>query len=211
LWKGTRSSSRAPTSVARTRAQAWYSPDLPPPFFPALPVLTCEPAHEARRGRSGSRSHCEIGFSSSRGSSFSSRRAVGGGSQAFPSRWTDGCDLTALWWTASSAVPLAGDGDPSMRRGSSSGSWRASAGVRQGRGDVCRLERRVRKLVTIAHDNGFTTRYGTAASSTLALGSEWQGGSKCMCGGNWASHGPHLHFEVRKRGEALDPFKWCNL
>ncbi|GJP65267.1 hypothetical protein CLOP_g22174 [Closterium sp. NIES-67] len=68
------------------------------------------------------------------------------------------------------------------------------------------------KLVTIAHDNGFTTRYGHCCIINARVGQRVARGQQVACvGATGRATGPHLHFEVRKRGEALDPFKWCNL
>lgn len=60
--------------------------------------------------------------------------------------------------------------------------------------------------VVLVHNNGMETRYAHLQSSITTLGKTLSAGDPLGIGGNSGnSTGPHLHFEVRYRGTALDP------
>ena len=60
--------------------------------------------------------------------------------------------------------------------------------------------------VVIKHDETFTTRYGHFSRFAVSLG-EWveQGDLIGYSGSTGASTGPHLHFEIRRKGVVQDP------
>jgi murein DD-endopeptidase MepM/ murein hydrolase activator NlpD len=64
-------------------------------------------------------------------------------------------------------------------------------------------------LIIIGHGNGYTTRYGHLNSIAVRKGDEV---SKNDCigeiGSTGRSTGPHLHFEIRKNGESINPLTY---
>ncbi|MGH9886893.1 MAG: M23 family metallopeptidase, partial [bacterium] len=61
-------------------------------------------------------------------------------------------------------------------------------------------------LVTLRHDNGFETRYAHLSSVDVKVGDRVEAGSGLgKVGSTGYSTGPHLHFEVRHDGKAIDP------
>lgn len=61
-------------------------------------------------------------------------------------------------------------------------------------------------LVTVRHADGFETRYAHLSAIGVAVGDRVQPGQPLgNVGSTGRSDGPHLHFELRRRGEALDP------
>jgi murein DD-endopeptidase MepM/ murein hydrolase activator NlpD len=61
-------------------------------------------------------------------------------------------------------------------------------------------------LVTLRHDNGFETRYAHLSSVDVKLGDLVEAGTELgKVGTTGYSTGPHLHFEVRHDGNAIDP------
>jgi murein DD-endopeptidase MepM/ murein hydrolase activator NlpD len=61
-------------------------------------------------------------------------------------------------------------------------------------------------LVTLRHDNGFETRYAHLSSVDVKVGDLVEAGSDLgKVGTTGYSTGPHLHFEVRHDGKAIDP------
>jgi murein DD-endopeptidase MepM/ murein hydrolase activator NlpD len=64
-------------------------------------------------------------------------------------------------------------------------------------------------LVVIDHGNGLATAYGHNSSVTVAAGqSVAQGQVIAYSGSTGHSTGPHVHFEVRVNGSAVDPFAY---
>ncbi len=65
------------------------------------------------------------------------------------------------------------------------------------------------KVVVIDHGNGFTTLYAHNRKNSVKQG-DWieQGQTIAEVGSTGRSTGPHLHFEVRRNGEHLDPVKF---
>jgi hypothetical protein len=60
--------------------------------------------------------------------------------------------------------------------------------------------------ITIDHGNGVTTTYGHLSKLMVAEGDEVEIGQVIAIGGSTGiSTGPHLHFEVRKNGDTVDP------
>lgn len=61
-------------------------------------------------------------------------------------------------------------------------------------------------LVVVDHGSGWETRYAHLSRIDVALGERiMQGAVVGLVGSTGASTGPHLHFEVRHHGVALDP------
>ncbi|BBN19330.1 lipoprotein NlpD [Marchantia polymorpha subsp. ruderalis] len=67
-------------------------------------------------------------------------------------------------------------------------------------------------LIAIQHEGGFITRYAHCCSIHARVGQQVARGQHVAAvGSTGRSSGPHLHFEVRRNGEALDPFHWVYL
>ncbi len=65
--------------------------------------------------------------------------------------------------------------------------------------------------VVLVHNNGMETRYAHLQAPLSILGETLAAGEPLGLGGNTGnSTGPHLHFEVRYRGTALDPASLFN-
>ena len=61
-------------------------------------------------------------------------------------------------------------------------------------------------LVVVDHGNGLSTAYAHASSILVGVGqSVSQGETVSLVGSTGNSSGPHLHFEVRVNGVAVDP------
>jgi murein DD-endopeptidase MepM/ murein hydrolase activator NlpD len=63
--------------------------------------------------------------------------------------------------------------------------------------------------VVIDHGSGITTLYGHSSELYVAEGQTVQiGDAIAAVGSTGLSTGPHLHFEVRKDGEPIDPMSY---
>ncbi len=61
-------------------------------------------------------------------------------------------------------------------------------------------------LVVIDHGSGVTTKYAHLSRITVSIGDDVQAGQTIgLSGSTGRSTGPHLHFELRKDGKAIDP------
>jgi murein DD-endopeptidase MepM/ murein hydrolase activator NlpD len=61
-------------------------------------------------------------------------------------------------------------------------------------------------LVTVRHDNGFETRYAHLSEVGVKVGDLVEAGAELgKVGTTGYSTGPHLHFEVRRDGQPIDP------
>ena len=64
-------------------------------------------------------------------------------------------------------------------------------------------------LVEINHGNGYSTRYGHNESVLVTVGETVsKGQALSLMGSTGRSTGPHVHFEVRYKGKAVDPKKY---
>lgn len=60
--------------------------------------------------------------------------------------------------------------------------------------------------VIVTHSGGYETRYAHMTRSIVSPGQQLKAGQAVGLGGSTGnSTGPHLHFEIRYKGEALDP------
>jgi len=65
------------------------------------------------------------------------------------------------------------------------------------------------RMVEIFHDNGVATRYAHLSSITVAVGDRVKRGDQVgRLGNTGRSTGPHLHYETRVRGRAVDPVQF---
>ena len=65
------------------------------------------------------------------------------------------------------------------------------------------------KLVKIQHDNGDVTYYAHLSKIDVSVGDRvYKGQSIAKSGATGRVTGPHLHFEIRKNGVAVDPTKY---
>lgn len=64
------------------------------------------------------------------------------------------------------------------------------------------------KLVTIDHGKGYASLYAHLSEIKVEIGQEIAAGTLLgRVGSSGAATGPHLHFEWRRSGEALDPLR----
>jgi murein DD-endopeptidase MepM/ murein hydrolase activator NlpD len=62
------------------------------------------------------------------------------------------------------------------------------------------------RMVEVDHGNGFSTRYGHLSHIDVKVGDHVARGSVLgETGSSGRSTGPHLHYEVRRNGDAIDP------
>lgn len=68
------------------------------------------------------------------------------------------------------------------------------------------------KIVEIRHPNGLETRYAHNSRNLVSEGDLVSKGQViAKLGSTGRSTGPHVHFEVRRNGEALDPMRFLDL
>ena len=66
-------------------------------------------------------------------------------------------------------------------------------------------------VVYIKHPGGVETRYAHNSKVLVSAGQTVKQGQKIALSGNTGvSTGPHLHFELRLNGTAVDPFAYMN-
>jgi murein DD-endopeptidase MepM/ murein hydrolase activator NlpD len=66
-------------------------------------------------------------------------------------------------------------------------------------------------MVEIDHGNGITTRYGHLSKVLVKEGDVVSEGDLiALSGSTGRSTGPHLHYEVRRNGTAVDPMRFLN-
>jgi murein DD-endopeptidase MepM/ murein hydrolase activator NlpD len=65
------------------------------------------------------------------------------------------------------------------------------------------------KYIVVRHVNGFTSHYGHCDTMDVAPGAKVAAGQILgTVGSSGVSTGPHLHFEIRRDGDAQDPEKY---
>mgnify|MGYP001121627259 CR=1 FL=1 len=65
------------------------------------------------------------------------------------------------------------------------------------------------RMVEIDHGNGFSTRYGHLSRILVEVGQKLNAGDEVgETGSSGRSTGPHLHYEVRHNGEAVNPLRF---
>jgi len=68
------------------------------------------------------------------------------------------------------------------------------------------------RMVEVDHGNGFATRYGHLSEIDVAVGQKLAAGDVIgKTGSSGRSTGPHLHYEVRHDGEAVDPLRFLTV
>jgi murein DD-endopeptidase MepM/ murein hydrolase activator NlpD len=66
-------------------------------------------------------------------------------------------------------------------------------------------------MVEIDHGQGISTRYGHMSKILVAVGDEVETGEVVgRAGSTGRSTGPHVHYEVRRHGQAVDPMRFLN-
>jgi len=64
-------------------------------------------------------------------------------------------------------------------------------------------------VIDVDHGNGLSTRYGHLSAIDVRVGQTVRTGQIIgRVGSTGRSTGPHLHYETRVRGEAVDPQKF---
>ena len=64
-------------------------------------------------------------------------------------------------------------------------------------------------VVEIVHRNGYTTRYAHLSRISVKPGQRVERGQKIgRVGSTGRSTGPHLHYEIRKAGKAINPARF---
>ncbi|MEO5757085.1 MAG: M23 family metallopeptidase [Mesorhizobium sp.] len=68
------------------------------------------------------------------------------------------------------------------------------------------------RMVEVDHGNGFATRYGHLSEIDVTVGQKLDAGAVIgKTGSSGRSTGPHLHYEVRHNGEAIDPLRFLTV
>jgi len=100
-------------------------------------------------------------------------------------------------------------GDPSFHSGSDIGAPAGTAvhAARDGAVAEVGTSPVLGNYVVISHPGGWQTVYGHLSSVAVAAGAKVALGALVGCvGSTGKTTGPHLHFEVRRKGSAVDPF-----
>lgn len=68
------------------------------------------------------------------------------------------------------------------------------------------------RMVEVDHGNGFATRYGHLSKINVTVGIRLNAGDVIgKTGSSGRSTGPHLHYEIRHNGEAIDPLRFLRV
>ena len=71
------------------------------------------------------------------------------------------------------------------------------------------IEADTRRMVEVKHAGGFSTRYGHLSKVLVKEGQEVSAGDVVgKVGSSGRSTGPHLHYEIRRNGDALNPVRF---
>ncbi len=66
-------------------------------------------------------------------------------------------------------------------------------------------------MVEIDHGNGVSSRYAHLSTVLVKVGEQIKAGDVVAKSGNTGrSTGPHLHYEIRLNGQAVDPMRFLN-
>lgn len=66
-------------------------------------------------------------------------------------------------------------------------------------------------MVEIDHGQGITTRFGHLSAALVSVGEHVEAGDVIgKAGSTGRSTGPHIHYEVRRNGDAVDPIRFLN-
>ncbi len=66
-------------------------------------------------------------------------------------------------------------------------------------------------MVEIDHGQGITTRFGHLSGILVSVGDQVEAGAIIgRAGSTGRSTGPHIHYEVRRNGDAIDPMRFLN-
>ncbi len=68
------------------------------------------------------------------------------------------------------------------------------------------------RMIEVDHGNGFATRYGHLSKIDVTVGTGLNAGDVIgKTGSSGRSTGPHLHYEIRHNGEAIDPLRFLRV
>ncbi|RWC33333.1 MAG: M23 family metallopeptidase [Mesorhizobium sp.] len=68
------------------------------------------------------------------------------------------------------------------------------------------------RMVEVDHGNGFATRYGHLSKINVTVGKRLNAGDVIgKTGSSGRSTGPHLHYEIRHNGQAIDPLRFLKV
>ncbi len=68
------------------------------------------------------------------------------------------------------------------------------------------------RMVEVDHGNGFSTRYGHLSKILVKVGQKLAAGDEIgETGSSGRSTGPHLHYEIRHNGEAINPLRFLDV
>lgn len=68
------------------------------------------------------------------------------------------------------------------------------------------------RMVEVDHGQGFATRYGHLSKINVTVGERLNAGDVIgKTGSSGRSTGPHLHYEIRHNGEAIDPLRFLRV
>ena len=68
------------------------------------------------------------------------------------------------------------------------------------------------RMVEVDHGNGFSTRYGHLSKILVGVGQKLAAGDEIgETGSSGRSTGPHLHYEIRHNGEAVNPLRFLTV
>lgn len=68
------------------------------------------------------------------------------------------------------------------------------------------------RMIEVDHGNGFATRYGHLSKINVTVGKRLNAGDVIgKTGSSGRSTGPHLHYEIRHNGEAIDPLRFLRV
>ena len=66
-------------------------------------------------------------------------------------------------------------------------------------------------MIEIDHGQGITSRYGHLSRILVSVGDNVSTGEEIgEAGSTGRSTGPHLHYEVRRNGNAIDPMRFVD-